>query len=184
MADLKIEKPIVLGFFVLLVVPIATWAQEPADSFERLRTDLRLLRDDTVRVTDLSGIRIQGRLESVSADSLNVIVDGRPRQIPAPSVRQISRQRPDSVVSGVLIGLGAGFLGGMAAASSCDFWSCGLNWLIGLTIAGPIAGGVIDGLHHGYDTVYELPARSERRDLTISPLLDTEQRGVRVEFSF
>jgi len=160
-------------------------AQDPADSFETLRTDLRLSRDDIVRVTDLSGSRIEGRVESVSADSLNLIIDGTARQISAASVRQISRQRPDSILSGVLIGLAAGAGGGLVAAKAClDYWSCGLNRLVVFLIGGPVAGGVIDALHHGHETVYEAPQGARTQMFSLSPVVNREERGIRIAFSF
>lgn len=105
---------------VLIVLPMVlappVSAQDVATSFEQLRALVK--PGDTVYVTDASGRRTKGKLGELSAASLELLVrqtqsDGSEKWVPKArlsegEVRQITRERHDSLWNGALIGLAVG----------------------------------------------------------------------------
>ena len=86
-------------FAVLLIVllPVASAAQEPVKSFDQLNT--RLKPGDTIWVTDAQGREIKGRITSLAPDTLGL--DGRgATTLPADQVRVVENRRHDSLKNG------------------------------------------------------------------------------------
>lgn len=94
---------IVMMLGLCMVVPLAAAAQGIANSYQELRLLVRA--GDTVTVTDNGGQQVSGRITDLSASSLALMVDGRPRQFAESEVATISQRRGDSLANGALIGL-------------------------------------------------------------------------------
>ncbi len=172
-------------FLFLAALAAATaHAQSPA-SFEALRAAGVLSPGDTVYVTDASGRRSKGPLERLQADSLLVLVDGRPRTYTPADVRRI--QRGDSLVNGMLIGLAAGAAAGLITTTSI----CGTNddecaVIVNLAVGLPVAAGglgvgaLVDSLIH--KTIYRAGAGAGR--VGVTPIIGPKRQGVLVAFAF
>ncbi len=186
----RLTRYVASGFFAMLL-PLLAQAQEPVRSFEQLDVQMMLAEGDEVRLVDVDGVTVNGRFESVSADSMDVVVDGSRRSILEESVREIRLQRPDSRENGVLIGLAAGVGAGyVGVVSACDLPDpeCGAN--VGAILfpvfagVGVLAGFLIDHLIHGYDTVFEAPNPAQSSRIAIFPVVEKQEKGIQVSISF
>ena len=177
-------------FCGLLMFPAFADGQELSHSFEELQIKQVLSTGNKVRLVDHSGITTEGLVESVSGDVMALVVDGTRREVSESSVQEISRQRPDSVWNGTLIGAGVGFLGGMGfTAYFCPSDpECYMN--AGLVLAPPIAaaaalvGALVDRGKHEYESVFEAVSPFQSVDIAITPVFSSEGRGMGVSFTF
>src|SRR5688572_6456178 len=92
-----------------------------AASFEQLQ--VLVTPGSTVTVTDASGTSVSGRIDTLSASALSLLVDGTPRNFSEADVNIIRQRRGDSLANGAWWGLGIG--AGLAVAvllaySACD----------------------------------------------------------------
>ena len=179
------------AFFSVLLLPALSQAQEPSSSFEELQANMRLSAGDEIQIVEGNGTTIKGQFESMSADRLNLLVDGSRREVSDSSTQEIRLQRPDSVQNGIWIGLGAGVAATVIAAKA----SCGNNdpeceaavggyAFLPFTGVGLLTEFLIDHFVHGYDTVFESPNRTQNSGVAISPIFVKEGKGVQVSFSF
>jgi hypothetical protein len=97
---------IVMMLGLCTVVPLAAAAQGIATSYQELRLLVRV--GDKVTVTETSGQQVSGKITDLSAASLALMVDGRPRQWAETEVATISQRRSDSLANGAWIGLVSG----------------------------------------------------------------------------
>ena len=127
-----------LGFSVAM--PLAAAGQAVATTYGELRTLIR--PGDTLTVTDTSGLQVSGKVTELSASSLALMVDGRPREWREADVATITERRADSLVNGTLIGLGVGALTG-----SVLLWAMGRDSDVptsaGMLLLGGAAAGAI-----------------------------------------
>jgi hypothetical protein len=86
-----------------MAAPLAAAAQGVANSLQELRLLVRA--GDTVTVTDTGGQQVSGKITDLSAASLALMVDGRPRRFAESEVATVSQRRGDSLANGALIGL-------------------------------------------------------------------------------
>lgn len=163
------------------LLPCPAAAQTIARSFGELEPVLA--EGQLVIVTDGSGQKLKGRVESVSP-SLLALKDASPGSahrtwtFTEGAVREI--RRTDSVLNGALVGLGAGvgafWVGLRARCGSPLDEECALNggWaiLLGTVPVGAVVGAVVDSLV-GRDLVYRVPSGSTRRRLHVSPRVAT-----------
>jgi hypothetical protein len=118
-----------------LSVPAITLAQGP--SLASLADVLEL--DQAVIVVDRDGVETHGRLVSLTATSVRLSVDGRPREVDAGDVRAIFVQRRGSRRGAYIgFGIGAGLGIGLAAAMSAPAG--------GYLRAGAVLGGIGAGI--------------------------------------
>ena len=68
---------------------------------------------DVVYVTDTAGTTIKGKLDELTDDAVGVKINGRVQPVAAAAVRDIQRQQPDSLFTGVLIGAAVGAIPGI-----------------------------------------------------------------------
>ena len=83
------------------LLPTLSWAQQPVHSLPELET--RVFLGDTIRVIDINGQAIDGRLQGISADSLALVVNGGLRQLPEVNIREIRQRRPDKWWNGEVL---------------------------------------------------------------------------------
>ena len=126
---------------LLLGVPDAGIAQTVTPTFDDLRAESH--HGETVSVTDLAGGTTKGRVLTISANSIALIVKNETREWPASEVTWIT-QRRGSAGRGALIGLAVGAVIGpvlVASANGADDFvlffapfSAGLGASIGAAI--------------------------------------------------
>ena len=141
---------------------------------------------DVVYVTDTTGGTIKGRLAGVTDESVQVRVRTDVRTVPAADVRRIQWQRPDSPLTGVLIGAAIGAVPGIywliVDPNECTGMCPEEYAAIGISA---VIGGLIDHAIKKKVTVYAAPASSGRaKSVLIGPLLTRSRTGVQVAVKF
>src|SRR5688572_28771655 len=173
-----------------LLLPVSTaWAQAPTHSLPDLAQ--RLQKGDRVRVTAKDGTITSGRFDSVSDSSLRLNGSGRtPRDVPADTISQVSKKRPESAWNGVLIGLAVGVGSGLVATSAV----CGSNdsecsaiaalaFIPAFSGGGAAIGAIVDRMYSKYDPVYLQQTSLERRRLYVVPVVSKDVKGIQVSLS-
>jgi hypothetical protein len=100
---------------LLLAGPVAAAAQ-PVTSFASLAERVQPGATIVVRTTD--GEALRGRLEGVSATTIDVRTRGVVRQVPAAAVSTVTTRVNDSNANGFYIGAAIGALGGVLSAAT------------------------------------------------------------------
>jgi hypothetical protein len=148
----------------------------------------RLKPADEVTITLRDGSTRRGIVESVSASTLRLAIDGQPRTVDLGALQTI-RKRGDSVVNGTLIGFGIG-MGGSLLFGSYATGMCrnenGINcpslvptaWLFPV-LSGTALGFLIDGSRVGSTVVW----KSESR-IAVTPSVSPGTVGVQARISF
>jgi hypothetical protein len=153
-------------------------------SWEQVKA--RLPVGDVVYVTDTTGATIKGQLAALTDDALQVDIGANVRRVPATEVRRIQWQRPDSPLTGVLIGAAVGAIPGIyylaVDPNECN-GMCPEEYA--LIAIGALAGGVIDHAIKRRVTVYAAGVSSDRAtSITVGPLVTRERKGVQVAVKF
>lgn len=190
-----------VGMLVLIVLPMVlappVSAQDVATSFEQLRALVK--PGDTVYVTDASGRRTKGKLGELSAASLELLVrqtqsDGSEKWVPKArlsegEVRQITRERHDSLWNGALIGLAVGAAPALISiainAGGIRPIEPGAAFQI-IMIPGAMGAGIgalIDALIFERWTVYVTPGHRSSR-VQVLPLLSKSAAGAQMSVKF
>lgn len=112
-----------VGYGLCMLMVIGWVSSVSAQTIPRSLTELAtsglVKSGDSVYVTDLTGQRNKGRLESISAQSVTLLMNGEKRQFAGGDVREI--QRRDSVENGLWIGIAAGVaVAALAPRLVCD----------------------------------------------------------------
>jgi hypothetical protein len=106
----------------LTVLAVIAWgwaagvgsAQEPdQQSAAFAAVKARVPVGDVVYVTDRTGATIKGKLAALTDDAVQLNVKAEARGVAAADVRRIQWQRPDSPLTGVLIGAAVGAFPGI-----------------------------------------------------------------------
>lgn len=100
---------------LMLAVPVAAGAQ-PVTSFASLAE--RIQPGATVVVSTTDGKALRGRLEGVSATTIDVRTRGGVRQVPAAAVSTVTTRVKDSNANGFYIGAAIGAIGGVLSAAN------------------------------------------------------------------
>jgi hypothetical protein len=100
---------------LMLAVPVAAGAQ-PVTSFANLAERVQPGATVVVRTTD--GHTVRGRLEGVSAMTIDVRTRGAVRQVPATAVSTVATRVHDSNANGFYIGAAIGAIGGLLSAAN------------------------------------------------------------------
>jgi len=182
----KFLYPILL----LSMVPAALAAQEPARSFDELRSRPRAAAGESVQVIDSSGASIKGKIAEITTNSLTLTVDGTPRVMNESLIKEVRYRPKDSLWNGTLIGILAGVgVGWTIVATTCgDDTECafyaGLAFIPVSIGGGAAAGAIIDSRIRRTETIFKNPSVSHAGGLTISPILTKSEKGIRFAFSF
>jgi len=149
------------------------------EDFDALQT---VIRDgDKVTVLDTSGNAMTGRVVSISASGLTLLVEKRQFQLGADTIRQVARwhKQPGK---GLRFGAGIGALFGLVlglAAPTSEEYSSTFNVLAGTgfgAMMGAIYGTVIGSFVNGTTVVYAVPQGM--------PIVVPTLHGGEVRFSF
>ena len=168
---------------LLLAFAVAA-AQEPVRSFDQLNTRLKL--GDSVRVTDLQGREINGRILDLGPTALTLDRSGA---IQADAIGLIAEHAGRPVGKGALWGLAAGAVFGAVAvlASGEDEggWYAVAAGYFGAIGAG--TGAIVGALIPGKTlVVYRAPAAGAGRSgrLSVAPIVTPRAKGAAVSFAF
>ena len=157
-------------WLVMLFFPIDAGAQGEARSFEELQVRVKI--GDTVYVTDRSGQETKGRIDLLSASSLQLRLSGNRREFVESLVTRVERRGRDPVRNGLLMGVGAGAVLGFLVGRTTDSPSCrlvpqpriecGQGALLGTmggAFWGGVAGWMTDALIRKREVVYLAPGQ-------------------------
>ena len=141
---------------------------------------------DVVYVTDTAGTTIKGKLDELTDDAVGVKINGRVQPVAAAAVRDIQRQQPDSLFTGVLIGAAVGAIPGIywlvADPNGCS-GMCPEDYAA--ISVGAVVGGVIDHFLTKRVTVYTAWTSSRpSKSVTIGPFVRWDRNGVQVVMKF
>lgn len=121
-----------VAFLAILSVPSHALAQAGAERIPALVNP-----GQEVSITDDRGQAFHGRIDAVTIDGLDLLVDGKKASVPYVRIAKIDRPR-DSLVNGTLIGLGVG--AGVGVAIVADWRSgCHPAFLGGISCPGQSA---------------------------------------------
>jgi hypothetical protein len=176
-------------FSMVVCVPALAFAQAPASTLQELQP--RLQMNDTVRVEEIDGSRVQGKVESVSGSALRIRVKGESREFRQPEILSVKKQYNDPVKNGVILGAA---IGGTAGAiigvivsdvfcDGCGNYKAGGALTVGVLGAGIGAGtgALSDWLRKGYKTEF---SQSRTAGFNVSPIFSKTAKGVSVAIRF
>ena len=182
----KFLSPILL----LSMVPAALAAQEPARSFEQLRSRPGAAAGESVQIIDSSGATIKGKIAEITNNSLTLTVDSNSRVMTESAIKEIRYRPKDSLWNGTLFGILAGAGVGWAMVANtcgndteCAFYA-GLAFIPVSIGGGAAAGAIIDWRMRRTETIFKNPTVSHTGGLKISPILTKSEKGIRFAFSF
>jgi hypothetical protein len=171
----------------IAAVATAASANAQSSTFEAAGRDLTW--GQTIYVTDLQGRTTKAQLTNLSAESIDLLVGGRPVEMRRSEVTRITERRGDSLWNGLLIGAAAGigtaivanqaFCGGNDTECSAIVWGA-----IGMPAiaAGTTIGGVADALVKQRVVVYQ--ATPSDRRVTGGPTAGAGGAGMAVRVRF
>jgi hypothetical protein len=183
----------------LIVIVVLAWislaasqALAQATSFQELASpSFALRRGENIEIRDSQGKIFKAKLERITATSLTASVNGSLRDFSESDLQELQHRKPDSLKNGMLIGLGAGALAGLVAASAecggndpeCAVYST-LAFLPTFAGAGLGIGALTDALIHKNEVVYKRPGAPGPAGFNVAPILSRNRAGVRVSFVF
>lgn len=141
---------------------------------------------EIVYVTDTKGVTIKGRLATVVDDAVRLNVATDARTIAVADIGRIQWQKPDSSLTGTLIGAAIGAIPGIYWLIADPNECTGLCPEDYASIAtGATVGWLIDRSVHKKVTVYTAgPTRAPSSGVTVAPLLAPDRKGVQVAVRF
>jgi hypothetical protein len=128
-------------------------------------------------VLDAEGHSTQGLFIQASADSLNMLVDGQPREISASRVRRVSRVG-HYARRGFMIGLIAGGTADLVAAAKEG--EAG----VGALFAGGLWGGVIGWAVPRHTVVYEPGLEAPKASVHLAPVVTPGRTAIYLSVAF
>ena len=183
-------KAVTIGGAVLLLLCAGgtrVEAQGVASSFDQLGVLVK--RGDKISVVDVTGKEAEGRIGTLSRDTLTLVTEAGARQFGEVEVAKIRQRRGDSLTNGAIIGAVAGtayFSTMLALLGDSD----GGEVIVSTAVAGSVlfagmgaaAGVGIDALIARRQVIYRRPAGENR--VTVSPLFGHGRRGAAVTMTF
>lgn len=141
---------------------------------------------EIVYVTDTKGVTIKARLAAVVDDAVRLNVANDTRTIAVADISRIQSQKPDSSLTGVLIGGAIGAIPGIywliADPNECTGF-CPEDYASIAT--GAVVGWLVDRSVHKKVTVYTAaPTGAPSPRVTVAPLLARDRKGMQVAVRF
>jgi hypothetical protein len=182
---------VVLAAMFLGAASASAQAVGAATSFGELTSPFfGLRRGESIEITDSQGKTFKAKLERITASSLTARVEGSAREFSESDIQELRHWKPDSLKNGMLIGLGAGALSGLVAASSecgndpeCAVYTT-MAFVPIFSGSGLGIGALVDALIHKKETLFVRSGASGRTSLNVAPILFHNSTGVRVSFNF
>jgi hypothetical protein len=114
------------SYSVVLAILFASSPALAQTDTEKIRA--RVKHGQKVSITDDQGQEIKGRISTMTADGLTILVDGGSADVPYDRIVRIDRPN-DSLANGALIGLGVGAALGLARVPPApSLLCCGFAW--------------------------------------------------------
>ncbi len=162
-------------------------AQGVTSSFDQLGVLVK--PGDKISVVDVTGREAEGRIGTLSRDTLTLFTEAGPRQFGEVEVAKIRQRRGDALQNGAIIGAvtaTAYFLTAAALLGDSD----GGDVIVSAAAAGGVlfagmgaaAGVGIDALITRRQVIYQKPAGENR--VSVSPLFGRGRRGAAVTVKF
>jgi|SRR5262245_22848145 len=172
---------------LLMGTPLAHAQTPTATSFEQLR--ILIQPGDSITLTDRAGMRISGKVRSLSDTSLEMDFGSERRAFVESDVTTIRQRRGDSLANGALWGLGVGAAIGTAGAMlvGLDCYGSGNCAAVAAGAIGTYAalgagiGVGIDSLIKGHKVIYRTGSTTR---LNVAPLLSARSKGVMLSVDF
>lgn len=187
---MKVPPPaVIIAVAVALGAPSLAAAQKPVQSFDQLNT--RVSVGDTVKVTDVVGREVKGRITDLHDAS--VVLDYNGETVLRSDTVRLVQRRTKPVGHAALMGLGIGaaagaVLGAIASAGECTSDCTGGEWAAGLGLGAGIGAGVgaavRAALPASWREVYRAPGSSGQARLSVAPVITPHAKGVVVGLSF
>ena len=177
------------GLILLAGAGMPLHAQAPVNTFEELRTSLKLKTGESVEITEDNGQKYKAKISTISDRSIVVTRKGDPRELVESQVLQIRQKQPDKWWNGMLIGIGSGLAAAAAGVGiTCDRDPecqaiAGLVFVPTFAAAGAGIGALIDSAISKHETVFARSGASLQR-IQVDPILGKQTAGVRVSFGF
>lgn len=177
-----------LGWVLTTALAGGCAARQPLHSFADLPQ--RISPGHTVYVIDDAGLETRGQVVSLSPSELTLRVDGQPRSMSAPRIRQVQRYG-DSVWNGLAIGAAVALPGMLISdpryvpCRNDPQRTCSDNEIaqrvMGAALVAAVGAG-IDALIRGRDQVYVAPGPISRaaRRVVVSPRITDAGAGLTV----
>ena len=182
---------VALPFRLGLVVITWTWASGLASAQSSLPQSLELVKDrvpagDVVYVTDTKGVTTKGRLGAVTENEVRLSIKAGTRTIAAADIGRVQWEKPDSSLTGVLIGGAIGAIPGVYWLIADPNECTGLCPEDYAAIAvGATVGWLIDRAIKKKVTVYAAaPSAAPPTTVRVGPLVTRNLRGVRLAVTF
>ncbi len=186
----KFWRTSLFGTMVLAGIVVPLHAQNPASTFEELRSGLKLKDKEKIEITDENGQKLKARVSSITSQTLTVTVGKTRRDFDETQVMSIRHRRPDPWWNGMLIGLGTGAAIAVSAnlAWCHDSYDCGAGWYvssaIGTGLMGMGIGSLIDFSIRKHEQVFERKSRTVNNTLRVAPIANKDTRGAKLSFRF
>jgi hypothetical protein len=175
-------------YSVVLAILFASSPASAQTDTEKIRA--RVKHGQKVSITDDQGQEIKGRISTMTADGLTILVDGQSADVPYDRIVRIDRPN-DILKNGALIGFGVGAaLGVLAMASYSEpegcqavrAWGCGEPSAGGMFAGTLLLGGLGTAVGVGIDALIRRDSKIYQRGgahATLSPVLASGVRAAR-----
>jgi uncharacterized protein YdhG (YjbR/CyaY superfamily) len=168
----------------LLALAVPSRAQAPATTFQHVQKLAQA--GEQLVVTDISGVKVKGRLDGLSESLVALETSGGRREFSARDVKEIRRAADpvwNGTLWGTLIGTGAGLVVGLSIDASRGEGT----WLAPVIIAsgaggGALAGFIGDSARPHDDVLFERP--QARVSVLLQPIVHAERRELRLTLRF
>jgi hypothetical protein len=182
---------VALTFRFAMAVFASAWAAGLASAQTPAQQSLLIVKDrvpagDVVYVTDTKGVTHKGRLTAVFGDAVELTAKSDRRAIAGAEISLIQWQKPDSVLTGVVIGAAIGAIPGvywlLADPNECT-GMCPEDYAA--IALGATVGWVIDRAIKKKITVYAAgPPGTRSTTVRVGPLVTRHLKGVQLSLTF
>jgi len=187
----QILRKLIPGFLLfLMTTTVNVWAQTPTSTFSELQSNLVLKKGETIEVTRENGDRFRAKIASLSAQTLTVKVKGRELDLTESQVREIRREKPDSLKNGIFMGMAAGFAATFVSSASlctndpeCSAAVLGA-FILPFVGGGMGLGALLDASIHARETVFVRGQPEKHVSLQAAPLVSKQVKGMKLAFRF
>jgi len=183
-------KSTLWGLVLLGATVMPLQAQTSANTFEGLRSSLKLKAGESIEITEDNGQKYKAKIAAISDRSIVVTRKGDQRELVESQVLQIRHKKPEKWWNGMLIGIGSGLAAAAVGVGiACDLPDPECQAIVGSifvpTFAGAGAGigAAIDRAISKHETVYSRSGVSLER-MRVTPILGKNTAAVRVSFGF
>jgi hypothetical protein len=163
-----------------------TQAQEIARAFDQLPALVKA--GDTVSVIDASGLQFSGRIIQLTPTTIGVLTRGTRRDLTEADVLSIVRRNGGDAGRGARWGLAIGAAFGLLLTipAATDCYDCGWQIPLGGAMFAGIGAGVGAGIGASLTTRELVYSRGKGAptNVTISPIVDRDRKGVRMALRF